>query len=203
MNVLIVSRTKMGESGRCIGGLCEDNQQVRLLPNDSGEKFNVSCPFQIGQVWDINFKRVENILPPHFEDAVVLDQKFISIQNDLSDHLNARVQPWTGGISRLFDRLLAYTGKNNGFVSEARGVPSCSTGFWIPNKDLILQKDKRHFGYRGVFAYKNLAYVGEIPTIEKILAGTLVRVSLARWWRPEEADDDFEFRCYLQLSGWY
>jgi hypothetical protein len=45
-----------------------------------------------------------------------------------------------------------------------------------------------------------ITYVGFEPAIELITHGSLVRVSLARWWRP---DDDSEERCYLQLSGWY
>ena len=35
-----------------------------------------------------------------------------------------------------------------------------------------------------------------------IPAGTLVRVSLAHWWRPED-DHTGELRCYVQLSGWF
>ena len=38
--------------------------------------------------------------------------------------------------------------------------------------------------------------VGTIP------AGALVRLSLAHWWRPA-GDDDGEYRCYVQLSGWF
>ena len=43
----------------------------------------------------------------------------------------------------------------------------------------------------------------DIVPIKVIPAGTLVRVSLARWWRPEDSEPNFEERCYLQLSGWY
>ena len=43
--------------------------------------------------------------------------------------------------------------------------------------------------------------MGFAPKINKIPAGTLIRISLARWWKPD--DVDIEHRCYLQLSGWY
>lgn len=46
----------------------------------------------------------------------------------------------------------------------------------------------------------SIKYVGFAEPINKIPAGTLVRVSLARWWRPTETSEE---RCYLQLSGWY
>ena len=44
-------------------------------------------------------------------------------------------------------------------------------------------------------------YVGLQPTEDIIPKGTLLRVSLARWWSPN--DVEVENRCYLQLSGWY
>jgi ATP-dependent DNA helicase RecQ len=45
-------------------------------------------------------------------------------------------------------------------------------------------------------------FVGFQEPVEVIPAGTLLRVSLAHWWRPRE-DADVEPRCYVQLSGWY
>ena len=47
-----------------------------------------------------------------------------------------------------------------------------------------------------------MPYVGFADPIERIPKGALVRVSLARWWRPDDAPD-MEERCYLQLSGWF
>ncbi len=44
-------------------------------------------------------------------------------------------------------------------------------------------------------------YVGFESKVDRIPAGTLMRMSLARWWKPE--DSDMNERCYLQLSGWY
>ena len=46
-----------------------------------------------------------------------------------------------------------------------------------------------------------IKYVGLQPTEDIIPKGTLLRVSLARWWSPN--DVEVENRCYLQLSGWY
>lgn len=43
-------------------------------------------------------------------------------------------------------------------------------------------------------------YVG-LQDVEVIPAETLIRLSLANWWVPE--DGNVERRCYLQLSGWY
>ena len=45
-----------------------------------------------------------------------------------------------------------------------------------------------------------MPYVGFEEAVETIPAGTLVRVSLARWWDTNGTTED---RCSLQLSGWY
>ncbi len=41
------------------------------------------------------------------------------------------------------------------------------------------------------------------PARPIIPANTLVRVSLARWWRPTNAEPDFPVRCYMQIYGWH
>ncbi len=46
----------------------------------------------------------------------------------------------------------------------------------------------------------NIPYAGVTQAIQRIPKGTLIRVSLARWWNK---DDKTEERCYLQLSGFY
>ena len=48
---------------------------------------------------------------------------------------------------------------------------------------------------------RKITFVGFQNPVQLISAGTLLRISLARWWAPN--DDDVEERCYLQLSGWY
>lgn len=43
-------------------------------------------------------------------------------------------------------------------------------------------------------------YVGFQNEIDTITTGSLVRLSLARWWTKNNSVDK---RCYLQLSGWF
>ena len=47
-----------------------------------------------------------------------------------------------------------------------------------------------------------LTFVGFQEPLEIIPAGTLLRVSLAHWWRPEDTPEAEECR-YAQLSGWF
>ena len=69
---------------------------------------------------------------------------------------------------------------------------------------LALETKMRRLRYR--YPTENggctLTFVGFQKPIETIPAGTLLRVSLAHWWRPESAPHT-ELRCYVQLSGWF
>src|SRR5262249_30308746 len=49
---------------------------------------------------------------------------------------------------------------------------------------------------------RTLTFVGFQEPLEVIPAGTLLRVSLAHWWRPKDKPEE-ELRCYVQLSGWF
>jgi hypothetical protein len=93
------------------------------------------------------------------------------------------------------------TSNGSGYISKAGGLPNRSTGYWVPDKPLTLEGDR--YTYPAFAGVRRMSYVGFAPTIATIPAGTLVRVSLARWWRPQDADDSLEERCYLQLSGWF
>ena len=202
MNVLIVGRTKMGSTTRCIGGIARDGKSVRLLNNNGGH-WDTSALFQVGQIWDVSYTPAANPVQPHTEDVLVSQCRLVGAEPNLRAHLLARVQPWRGGINHVFGGVLGYTSNDNGFVCQRLGVPAQSTGFWIPDRDLTLRADGKHYDYFHGDSPRGLSYVGEPQALLNLPAGTLVRVSLARWWKPENAEPDFEERCYLQLSGWF
>jgi len=156
----------------------------------------------VGQIWNIDFQPAQNLVAPHVEDVLVSRQVFVETQSNMRNHLLSSVARWQGGIDQLFGGLLGYTLNNNGYVSQGRGVPPQSTGFWIPDRDLTLRDDGKHYDYSHGLVTRGLAYVGEVNPLPVVPAGTLVRVSLARWWRPDGVVD-LEERCYGQLSGWY
>ena len=99
----------------------------------------------------------------------------------------------------MFDGLVAFTNNGSGYISESTGLPGRSTGFWIPDAPLI--RDDRRYIYNDGLLDRRLTFVGVTQPIDVILQGSLVRVSLARWWYRRNADPDFEERCYVQLSG--
>ena len=171
MNVLISGRTKMGGNGRCIGGLLEDGTPVRLL-RSAGHHWDTAAPFQIGQIWDVSFSPAGTRPPPHTEDVVVKKYSLAGTETNLRARLLELSPPWKGGINKLFGGLLGFTSNNNGYISERGGVPNHSTGFWIPDRDLKLREDSRHYDYPlwGLLR-RGLSYVGEPQAIPSIAAG--------------------------------
>jgi hypothetical protein len=137
------------------------------------------------------------------EDTAVTKATNIGTVKDLARYISDRVKPWNGPIDVLFEGMLRFTQAGAGYISEP-DVPSGSTGFWTPSSDLTLQNDDRGKpGYSLEGDYRHISYVGVQGPVQHINANQLVRVSLAGWWKPRDADPGFEERCYAQLSGWY
>jgi hypothetical protein len=200
MEVLILSKTHVGTSA-CVGGISlKNNEYVRLLnPGKTYQPGNTE--FKVGEVWEIDYEKSPD-KPPHVEDIIIKKQKFARKINDLSSYLSKAtdLEIWKGGPQALFDGKLKWTSSNSGYISEKTGIPKHSVGFWVPDKDLRLIEDK-YYEYGSLLNKKRLHYVGFEPMIGTIKTGTIIRVSLAKWWKP--VDVDIEKRCYLQLSGWY
>jgi len=206
MKIVIVSKTKMS-SNDCVGGIgTKTGQFVRLL-DESGSNQPENCDFEIGEIWDIEFSPRNYCTPPHTEDVLISSKEYTQknvSKERLSEWIpnNFADKVWRGSIDNLFDEMIRFTSSGSGYINEENGTPNCSVGFWISDRDLT------HRDFRGKVKYsypssnwRNVPYVGKDEPIGTIPAGTLMRVSLARWWSPD--DSDLEERCYLQLSGWY
>lgn len=142
----------MGGSSRCIGGISEDRRSIRLL-NHNGANWNSEAPFQLGQVWDMSFVSVRKPVPPHTEDVLVMDYKFIAKAPDLRALLISSVKSWKGNIEQIFDSTVRFTSSCNGYICQRRGVPAHSTGFWIPDRGLTLRDDGRPKRKASTFPY--------------------------------------------------
>jgi hypothetical protein len=202
--VLIVAKTHMGD-GYCVSGLMRSaNRHIRLVP--PGHYCQpADTEFAVGQAWDIEFQPVPRQKPPHVENVVVTQQCYVNDVKNLRDILVSRVQPWVGGPEALYDGLL--TVSNRCYVPRSGPIPPCSTGYWLPDKPLLLARDSRGKLFYEYYIRRAkrmsecaIKFVGLANAIELIPAQTLVRVSLARWFC---ASTDTEEKCYLQISGWY
>lgn len=202
MKVLIVAKTHMvGQF--CVGGLAQDtNQNVRLMRPDGTNQL-VSAGYDVGQVWDIDFTPSGTVDPPHVEDVVVHQATLLGTVRDPKQKLLSRVEIWHGGPMHIFGGKLFRTDNGSYYVCRDGGIPGQSVGFWQPGEPLFgYQNEKGRTRYRLKSHQMQLSYVGTAEPIEVIPPDALLRVSLARWWRPSD-NPDAEERCYLQLSGWF
>jgi hypothetical protein len=198
MQVLIVALTRVGQS-ICVGAIDEGGTSRRLF--DTNWNFHtVASQYQIGQIWEMTLLPRNNALPPHIEDVSVLTREYIGMVNSISETLNEIITPWAGPVTELFEGMLYFTGNSRGYI-EAPRIPTRSTWFWIPDQNLYSANINGKIYYR--YWNYELSYVGVAEAIPVIMANKLVRVSLARWWKPNDAGPTFPDRCYLQLSGWY
>lgn len=214
ISVLVVSRTRMAGGCVCVGGVDLDNlRSVRLA---HGVKADV-CPLQIGEVYECEYDFSSNREAPHRnEDASMYWCKRTRIENNLDTFLRGVLQksggqiPYVQGnlLQNAFDGCLKTEdgGGSTAFI-EHNNIPSHSTCFWVADKDLycndVYGKKRLVYG-DGVHKWGlSIPWVGCIDAPNKIQAGTLVRLSLAHWWRPNEPIATKPLRCYLQLSGVY
>ncbi len=201
--VLVVARTRMGNDYVCVGAISASGEHLRLMNQNCWADHDANSPYQIGDWWSVQGQPCGEQKPPHVEDFAVAARAKLGVQNDLDDYLRSTVHAWNGPIDVLFDGKIRFTSSGGGYISPD-DVPREATGFWMPATRLTLNTDARgRLGYYTDDGYRHLNYVGTDTAIPEIAAGQLVRVSLARWWKPNNAEESFELRCYGQLSGWY
>jgi hypothetical protein len=208
-DILIVAKTHMGSGKACVGGLSlRTSKNVRLLlPGNNNHPSDT--PFEVGQIWTMDLQPAAHPTPPHVEDMIFTNHNYLTSYPYIREGLLQRVQPWKGGLTQLFDGLLQGE-RDKCFISRSGGIPPCSTGYWLTTIPLsltsirgkeyylinsVVHKDQEF--YRATFSIR---YVGFADPLPEIPANTLIRVSLARWWKQEDYSEE---RCYLQISGWY
>ncbi|MEZ4725314.1 MAG: hypothetical protein R2863_11730 [Candidatus Kapaibacterium sp.] len=204
MEILITSKTHKGKAA-CVGGMViSNNRFVRLLNPGNWDQY-ADTDFDIGDIWEISFSDRQDVEPPHIEDIIISTKKFLRKVDNFTNFIeNSGIQIFRGSPNNIFNGLLGWTGSGSGYIGNRNNLPQNSVGFWISDKDLALDDDEKHYIYPSPNAFsraKRFPYVGFEPKRQMIPSGTLMRISLARWWKPE--DSDMNERCYLQLSGWY
>lgn len=201
MIVLIVAKTYMKDAF-CIGAYdITTRENVRLLTK-MGKNQPRNTEFDVGQVWNIEYEKRSDIRKPHIEDVLIEKYSFVKNIGNIKKFLTDNVPIWEGSPESIFYNKITYPIGRSGFLEKRHSDLAQSVGFWIPDKDLELTilEDKKHFLYFGEQVY-SFPYVGYMEKVEKISKGTLLRVSLTRWWSPYAKT--IEKRCYCQLSGWY
>lgn len=203
--VLIVSRTQMSH-GVCVGGIVEETNEFIRLHTDTGGNLPTEAPYQIGDRWHMLVEPAWNARPkPHVEDRQTTAVQYLGnvgmqgVANFIGQHCSIT----EGCITRLFNHTLQFSGHY--FLTGSVGkdhVPNHSVAFWVADNDLM-KHDNSFQGKPGVYylygSYR-IKYVGFQTPLDCIPQGTVLRMSLANWWKKGDSDEE---RCYLQLSGWY
>ncbi len=206
MRVLIVAKTRMG-GGACIGAITEKGDSVRLIPFNADPHDGANQEYNVGDIWEITGEPETPLIPPHNENFVVHKKHRLHTTKDPKDLVSAielLMPPKIGDPRKLYAGLLKTTENGSLYVSPGDDVPPYSTTFWQTDQPLSLEREMRKLRYR--YPTKNggctLTFVGFQRPLETIPAGTLLRVSLAHWWRSRDTPY-VELRCYVQLSGWF
>ena len=203
MKVVIVAKTRKG-AGACIGAITFDGQSVRLIAADAETNERAGLEYGVGEVWELQSRPATALMPPHNENIIVCQKRQLPLRVDPVSFIELYMPPKVGDVGLLYDGLSTNTDSGALYVANPKGIPSYSTTFWRPDQPLHLDLTGKRIRYRYPTADggRTLTFVGFQEPVEVIPAGTLLRVSLAHWWRPDERPDQ-EMRCYVQLSGWF
>lgn len=206
MRVLIVAKTRMG-SGACIGAITEKGESVRLIPFNEDPHDGANREYEVGEIWEITAEPETSLIPPHNENFVVHRKSRLHTTQDMKELVSAielLMPPKIGHPRVLYEGLLQNTESGRLHIAKQDGIPPYSTTFWRTDQPLTLDIEKQRPRYR--YPTENggctFTFGGFQEPLETIPAGTLLRVSLAHWWRPEDKPT-VEERCYAQISGWF
>ena len=203
MKVLIVAKTRMG-SGACIGGITQAGESVRLISTDMDAHDGAGLEYDVGDVWEIESAPAPGIIPPHVEDIIVHSKRRLPCRTNPIAVIERFMPPGIGGPEALFDGLTQFTSNGALYIAESGGIPPYSTTFWRADQPLVRDTTSKRVRYRysPEDGGQSLTFVGFQEPPQSIPAGTLLRVSLAHRWRPDDGSVA-EHRCYVQLSGWF
>lgn len=204
MRVLIVAKTHLSKAV-CVGALAVNGRFLRLL-DEHGANPPVHTDYEVRQIWEIKCRKAYKLRPPHTEDVNVLHKEYLGTLDsnrsmlDVLEKCKAKI--WQGSPEILFDGCLRWSEKGSGYLNESCNLPQNSVGFWLPDKPLTKYNvyEKVRYRYPCDTGKRSLPYVGFASPFDTIPAGTLLRVSLARWW---DKNGETEEKCSLQLSGWF
>lgn len=203
LDVVVVGVTRMGPFA-CVGALdCKTGASYRLVRPDGHSLFEADTQIRPGAVLSVEMQGRPALAPPHVEDVKIGSFRQRDFMEPLALArfvLKASQAPvWRGNFDQLFDGTLQPQGGLAVALLRGGRIPTCSTGFWIPSHPLTRNGADRFTWIRDNLPLFEIKPVSIEPMIDQTLpAGSLLRVSLARWWKPTAKSHE---ACWLQLSG--
>lgn len=215
--ILITARTRISDRELCLGGIDLDRNRCVRLSTAQAQNFSHNAPFQVRSMWHMDYAPRPHLVVPHIEDVNV--RAFTQFQErtdflKLFQEREPELPVWHGRPSLLFDGLLTSDSRENPaqaggrYAFRGNRVPSVSLGYWIPDRDLQARRSRRRTGHVGYDVYYvDLTEAGTTVKIvhsgfqqlpPTIAVGSILSLSLARWWAPKDDPDQRE-RCTLQV----
>lgn len=218
-DILILARTRMRNHTICVGALdMNTGHMVRPLTS-KGRAFTEDAPWRVGDVWRVDSLPQRPLERPHLEDIRITRMNRIARIDDIHEWFQCgpfHGQIYTGPAEGLFDGTLTFEpfedaipnrSPRSARLDDGGRRPSMSLQLWETDRLLVRHNVRRndewqvrYIGgsptFRGVsFSTKHVGDSASPIVIEK---GSLVSLSLARWWpRPDRVDG--RAACYLQL----
>jgi len=203
----------MGMDGRCIGAYDIDrNINIRLL-NAGGRKQPPEFPYRVGDKIKAKYYNLDcsKIKSPHTEDVCLISHEYCRSYSmeALEKSIKSKDLVVQGGLIDCFngslksEKLDTEDGRRGSLCvmpGESLGHSVC---FWEADRDLKLSFNSyRKLSYNCDTDGRTvkIPFIGDHVPEEEISKGKIVRLSLARWWRPNEKH---HWRCQPQLSGCY
>ncbi|MCS6923056.1 MAG: hypothetical protein NZM10_01630 [Fimbriimonadales bacterium] len=225
IEAIIVAVTHMHEGRCCVGALQVERDEAgqlvpirnwRVLQSDGSFPLLSETMFRVGDIWRLLLtpSPAYKLKPPHLEDSRLLKAERIGkLKEPLAFYLyrilqrNPQIPLIQGDAAALFEGKLCQAPYDSRDSWSRYVLPSdpprFSTSFWIPNFSLRVGY---HFDKLRVFSRDkqlSMRYVAVEPRLQagdEIPAWSLLRVSLARPWSPDEHTPP---RSYMMLSQYY
>lgn len=203
IRVLIVSRTKGGTDSVQVGGVDLATGQSYHMLGAGGRPLPASAPYGIGEIYEMELKKMSGVVAPHTENVEVTSFSQTGCREDVVAVAGQHDLIVTGDYSAPFRGMLRLAKSGSAFVDKTR-IPDGSYAFWRPNVPLF------HVDFQGKKRYTMLFPAGRISmpyvgwtadTPRRLEAGTLLRVMLGPWWKPDNSA--VPEACYLRLCGWF
>ncbi len=201
--VLIVSRTKGGTDSVQVGGVDLATGQSYHLLAAGRRPLPASAPYGIGEIYEMELKNTPGAVAPHTENVEVTSFSQTGNREDVVAVAEQHGLIVTGDYSALFGGMLRLAKSGSAFIGKS-AVPNGSYTFWRPSVPLFQVDFQGKKRYTMLFPAGRISmpYVGfTADTPRRLDAGTLLRVMLGPWWKPDNSA--VPEACYLRLCGWF
>lgn len=188
----------MSPGNICVGAFDVDNRRSVRLLNALGQSQSENFPLHVGNVVAATYANKIGIISPHTEDVLLQDHAPCNNEHEVKRLFKQLAPIVDGSLANCFGGRL-FSPEGGAMAIRRENVSDHSVCFWRADRELTISRFGGKYDYRSGNIQTSIKYVGFQDPINLIPAGSVLRLSLSRWWNMEGR----ERYCWLQLSGWY